>query len=45
MLTCDSFIDRHGLKPKLTLIFHGFRDRSFAGCVKYEKGNLKTDKS
>jgi hypothetical protein len=25
MLTWDTLIDRHGLKPKLTLIFHGFR--------------------
>jgi hypothetical protein len=25
MLTCDTFIDLHGLKPKLILILHGFR--------------------
>jgi hypothetical protein len=47
MLTCDTLIDGHGLKPKLTLIFHGFRHGYFgqlclsrrgdqlAGCVKY----------
>jgi hypothetical protein len=25
MLTCDTFIDLHRLKPKLILILHGFR--------------------
>jgi hypothetical protein len=33
MLTCDTFIDLHGLKPKLTLILHGFRHAILDSCA------------
>jgi hypothetical protein len=36
MLTCDTFIDLHGLKPKLTLILHGFRHTILDNCAGQE---------
>jgi hypothetical protein len=33
MLTCDTFIDLHGLKPKLILILHGFRHAILDSCA------------
>jgi hypothetical protein len=33
MLTCDTLIDLHGLKPKLTLILHGFRHANLDSCA------------
>jgi hypothetical protein len=33
MLTCDTFIDLPGLKPKLTVILHGFRHAILDSCA------------
>jgi hypothetical protein len=32
-LTCDTFIDLHGLKSKLILILHGFRHAILDSCA------------
>jgi hypothetical protein len=33
MLTCDTFIDLHGLKSKLILILHGFSHAILDSCA------------